>query len=184
MKTYTIKMHPDHGGGDIEVQGEPVGAHLAVRHEPGDGKTGRYEHWSIDHIPSGYRVCPMGTREAALIVGESIPGACDWSELETQNDVRLVPQDVLDYINKYRGSHRAAPMGQPEPEAPKVKVRIQIELDEYLTARQLWPDRDWPDEITEQAVRDLIAKEGGPDEILREWFPYPDLDLLVSVEEQ
>lgn len=49
------------------VAGYPVGKYLGVRYDDEN------EWWQIDHIPTGFRVCPVaGGKEAALKLADDI----------------------------------------------------------------------------------------------------------------
>lgn len=61
----------------------------------------------------------------------------------------------------------------------KARFHITIEVNVDLDYEELWPDGDGPLDPTEDDVRRLISKEGGPSRIIDEWNLQDDLDLYV-----
>ncbi len=56
------------------------------------------------------------------------------------------------------------------------KFRLTIEVDCELTAAEIWPDGDAPDEPTEADVLAAIRDCGGDERVMRDW------NLLSGVE--
>ena len=173
--TYKIHQNPDVCDEEWkEVVGERVGQYLAVRPIELDG-------YVIDHIPTGLRIGTWSTAASATTVARSICDVVDWSQMKSGPDTDcnkdLLPKNVRDYLFDVRGQHRAWPLGGERPQPPK--VLISFELDADLSVDDLWPDGDWPDEITEQSVKDLIYAAGGPEWALRDWGLAHDLRVSI-----
>jgi len=167
---YTIQTT----NGNEPVTGEQLTEHLAAHEDFGT--------FVLDHIASGLRVVTVGTLEDARTIAESIEPLIDWSKLINESDPRnteSIPDNVREYLKSIRRySRRVHRIGEPWPDPPNVKIRLRIEVDEELLVTDLWPDRDWPDEITEDAVRELIVRDGGAARVVDEWSLTP----VVSVE--
>lgn len=151
-------------GGLIErtpVTGEAVGEYLAIRKS--------LDGYVLDNIPTGLRVGTWPTIEAARVVAQSLAEIVDWSLVgdDAEANKAVVSEPVRAYIRKISGHARAWPFGGAEPVPPK--VTISLELRAELTVDDLWPDGDWPDEITAEAVQKLIEKAGGDAEAIRDW---------------
>jgi len=164
--------------GKIKAEGEQLTEHLAARDSDG---------WcSVDHLASGCQLARVGTLNDARAVAESIEPLIDWDKLGAGDckdaNSAAVPSDVIDYLQGVRYRHRVPRFGEPWPKPPKVKIQIVFRGEVNTDARELWPDGDWPDEITEQSIRDLIDLGGGELEIIRTW--YVDIDTRVTIQQE
>lgn len=78
---------------------------------------------------------------------------------------------------------RPFPDGQSsEPERrtpPEMRVTMEVTYRDIFTVEELWPDGDWPDDITEDAVLELV-EEYGTDAVIADWN-LSETDVLVSV---
>lgn len=74
---------------------------------------------------------------------------------------------------------------------PERKISIGIELHVTLTEDQIWPDGDAPEEVTEDAVREVIIQSVVPRtrrlngdaivDLIRDWNLAPHATLQISV---
>jgi hypothetical protein len=160
-----------------QVEGDVVAPGLAVREDTASDRG----VWVIDHLPTGRRLSWFGTEEAARIVADSMSKAFSWDAVTGLADYHeRVPKEVIEYINQYLGAYRAAPMGEPAPKPPAVRVAITIEVSATFSVRELWPDGDWPDVVDEDAVRTVIEESGGAEVIVRDWGDF-DFDTEIMV---
>ena len=173
--TYYIHQNPEVCDEEWkEVVGEKFGDYLAVRHSNLDG-------YAIDHIPTGLRIGAWGTAISATTVARSICDAVDWSKMKDGPDASvnkdILPQNVREYLLDVCRNSRTYPLGGERPQPPKVLISLEFDAD--LSVDDLWPDGDWPDEITEQSVRDLINDEGGVAQAIYNWNCEDDLRISV-----
>ena len=60
------------------------------------------------------------------------------------------------------------------------RIRIQVLCDVTLTPRQVWPDDDVPEVITEEAVREAIDDTSrSPGDLIEEWNLPADVKVTV-----
>jgi hypothetical protein len=57
--------------------------------------------------------------------------------------------------------------------------QISMHVDVTLSTAEIWPDGNAPAEPTEEDVRQLIERSGGPATVLRTWSL--DADLVTTV---
>lgn len=62
----------------------------------------------------------------------------------------------------------------------KFSVAISIEIDDSLTAEELWPD-GVPENPTLDTVLEVIQRSGGPRKILQDWNLLDDITMDVSL---
>ena len=158
-----------------EVEGETAGPSLAVRKaDHGD--------YVIDHVPTGLKLPgEWPTLACAMTVAGSIADKADWASCTDGDDAeanrRIIPKEVLEYMRLVSGSPRAWPFGGEPPVPPK--VLINLDFSASLSVDELWPDGDWPDTITREAVLELINDVGGPEQAIREWNLGDNFDVSV-----
>ena len=172
---YKIHQNPDLYEQEWrEVEGEPAGTALAVRKaDNGD--------YVIDHVPTGRKLPgEWPTLACAMTVAGSIADKADWAScVDDDREVnnRFVPKEVIDYLHQVRHSPRAWPFGGEPPVPPK--VLINLDFSASLSVDDLWPDGDWPDKITREAVLEMIDDAGGAAQAMREWNLGDNLDVSV-----
>lgn len=49
------------------------------------------------------------------------------------------------------------------------RINVHIEADHALAVGEVWPDGDWPDEITAEAVRDVMEKSTSKHHLSTDW---------------
>ena len=158
-----------------EVEGDPVGDTLAVRHDMKENV------FVVDHLPTGRRLPGhWPTQACALTVARSVVDKAEWGgcvDDNAESNRAKVPPEVITYMRDVSGSPRAWLFGEDPPKPPS--VRIDFELSLSLSVDDLWPDGDWPDEITVGAVRELIDDSGGPGWVLDGWNLADSLSVSV-----
>ena len=174
--TYKIHQNPDTCEQEWrEVEGEPAGPSLAVRKDD-DGD------YVIDHVPTGRKLPgEWPTFACAMTVASSIADKADWASCTDGNagiNRTHVPPEVISYMRDVSCSPRAWPFGGEPPVPPK--VLINLDFSASLSVDDLWPDGDWPDTITREAVLELIDDTGGAAQAIREWNLGDNLEVRVT----
>lgn len=162
-------------GGNPEVVGHRLTNHLAAR-QVGDG-------WAIDHIESGLWLTRVKTLADARTVAESVEPLIDWATIANKSDpenIKRAPDNVIAYLRRINGQARVPRIGEDWPKPPPVAIHINFSASISFSADELWPDRDWPDEITEADVRGLIDAEGGDVDAMREWNITPRASISIT----
>lgn len=63
----------------------------------------------------------------------------------------------------------------------EVGIEIHVEAENNLAVGDVWPDGDAPDEITADAIKELMESSGSKRKVLREWLLDDDLDVTIVV---
>lgn len=69
--------------------------------------------------------------------------------------------------------------------ADRTLITISFSGDVILHADEVWPDGDFPDEVTAEAVAEVITRDhDGPAQLLRDWGMSQDVEVTVLVHEE